>query len=65
MPCCMARGRGALGVTPEDRAELERVVRSGKTAPRVALRSRLVLKAAEGLPTKTIAPPRGAPHAHR
>ncbi|MFB3078297.1 MAG: IS630 family transposase [Lysobacterales bacterium] len=51
----MARGRVALAVTPADRMELERLVRSGKTQQRVAFRSRIVLKAAEGLPNKTIA----------
>ncbi len=51
----MARGSVALAVTPADRMELERLVRSGKTQQRVAFRSRIVLKAAEGLPNKTIA----------
>jgi transposase len=51
----MARGGVALAVTPEDKAELERLVRSGKTEQRVAFRSRIILKAAEGLPNRTIA----------
>ncbi|MFZ3327999.1 MAG: IS630 family transposase [Methylocella sp.] len=38
----------ALAVAPEDRRELERIVRSGKTGQRVALRARIVLGAAAG-----------------
>jgi transposase len=38
----------ALAVAPEDRRELERIVRSGKTEQRVALRARIVLGAAAG-----------------
>ena len=44
-----------MAVTPEDKAELERLIRSGKTEQRVAFRSRIVLKAAEGLPNNKIA----------
>jgi len=51
----MARRSAALAVTAEDKEQLERLARSGKTEQRVALRSRIVLKAAEGLPNKTIA----------
>lgn len=51
----MARSSAALAVTAEDRAELERLVRSGKTEQRVAFRSRIVLKAAEGLSNSRIA----------
>ncbi len=38
----------ALAVAPEDRRELERIVRSGKTERRVVLRARIVLGAAAG-----------------
>jgi hypothetical protein len=38
----------ALAVAPEDRRELERIVRSGKTEQRVALRARIILGAAAG-----------------
>jgi transposase len=38
----------ALAVAPKDRRELERIVRSGKTEQRVALRARIVLGAAAG-----------------
>ena len=38
----------ALAVAPEDRRELERIVRSGKREQRVALRARIVLGAAAG-----------------
>ena len=52
----MARSSAAaLVVSPEDRAELERLVRSGKTQQRVAFRSRIVLAAAEGLSNKAVA----------
>jgi transposase len=51
----MARKSAALNVTAEDRAELERLVRSGKTQQRIALRSRIVLKAAEGMSNTEIA----------
>jgi transposase len=51
----MVRSSAALAVTPEDKVELERLVRSGKTEQRVAFRSRIVLAAASGLPTKKIA----------
>jgi hypothetical protein len=37
-----------LAVAPEDRRELERIVRSGKTEQRVALRARIILGAAAG-----------------
>ncbi len=51
----MAQSSIALAVTPEDKAELERLARSGKTEQRVAFRSRIVLAAASGLPNKKIA----------
>jgi DNA-binding CsgD family transcriptional regulator len=38
----------AVVLTPKDRQELERLVRSGKTEPRLALRARIVLGAADG-----------------
>ena len=44
-----------MRVTPEDKAELERLVRSGKTEQRVAFRGRIVLAAAQGLSNKAIA----------
>ena len=51
----MARISVALAVRPEDRVELERLVRSGKTEQRVALRSRIILRAAAGWPNRKIA----------
>ena len=45
----------ALPLTPEPRATLERWLRAGTTAQRVVLRSRIVLLAADGLPSKYIA----------
>ena len=38
----------ALAVTREARQELERLVRSGKTEQRIALRARIILGAADG-----------------
>lgn len=51
----MVRMSSALAVTPEDKAELERLVRSGKTEQRVAFRGRIILAAAQGLPNAKIA----------
>ena len=45
----------ALAVTPENRKELERIVRSGKTEQRIALRARIVLGAAAGKSNKALA----------
>ena len=39
----MWASRAALAITPENRSELERMVRSGKTEQRIALRARIVL----------------------
>ena len=51
----MAGISAALAVTSEDRAKLERLVRCGKTEQRVAFRSRIILKAAEGWSNSAIA----------
>lgn len=51
----MAASSAALAVTPDDRAKLERLVRSGKTEQRVAFRSRIILQAAAGLSNSGIA----------
>jgi len=45
----------ALSLSPEQRATLEHWVRSGTAAQRVVFRSRIVLLAAEGVPSKHIA----------
>jgi transposase len=45
----------ALAVTLESRQELERIVRSGKTEQRVALRARIVLGAADGKSNNALA----------
>jgi len=45
----------ALAVTSEDRRELERIARSGKTEQRVALRARIILGAAEGRSSNALA----------
>ena len=51
----MAGISAALAVTLEDRAKLERLVRSGKTEQRLAFRSRIVLQAAKGWSNSAIA----------
>ena len=45
----------ALPMTPEQRATLHGWIRAGTTAQRVVLRSRIVVLAADGLPSKHIA----------
>ncbi len=45
----------ALAATPGSRQALERIVRSGKTAQRVALRARIVLGAADGKSNNALA----------
>src|ERR1700757_1020378 len=44
----MWSSRTALAITAEEKAELERIVRSGRTEQRHALRARIILGAAEG-----------------
>ena len=51
----MWESNAALAVTPEARRELERLVRSGKTEQRVALRARIILGAADGRSNNTLA----------
>jgi transposase len=55
----MLRGMGtnsaALWVTPEDKRELERITRSGRTEQRIALRARIVLGAADGKANSALA----------
>jgi transposase len=53
----MATGRPLppLELTPEERASLERLVRRGKTAQRLAFRARIVLRCAEGLANMAVA----------
>ena len=48
MLCVMWASSTALAITAEDKAELERIVRSGRTEQRHALRARIILGAAEG-----------------
>src|SRR4051812_23797267 len=59
----MADGRGAmpkgkatsLALMPEERAELEKLVRRRKTAQDLALRARIVLRCAEGATNQAVA----------
>ena len=51
----MWESNAALAVTPEARRELERLVRSGKTEQRVALRARIILGAADGQSNNALA----------
>src|ERR1700727_346084 len=45
----------ALAVTPDDRQELERIIRCGKTEQRIALRARIILGAADGQSNSALA----------
>ena len=45
----------ALAVTPEDKTELKRIVRSGKTEQRIVLRARIILGAATGQSSNALA----------
>ena len=45
----------ALAITAEDKVELERIVRSGRTEQRHALRARIILGAAEGRSNNALA----------
>src|ERR1700729_715440 len=49
------RPKKTLTVKPTDREKLELLARRPKTAQRVAIRSKIVLRAAEGLPNQEIA----------
>lgn len=51
----MWESSAALAVTPENRKELERLVRSGKTEQRHALRARIILGAADGKSNNALA----------
>ena len=51
----MWNSSAALAVTPEDKEELERLVRSGKTEQRVAFRARIILGAASGTSNHALA----------
>jgi transposase len=51
----MWESSAALAVTPENRRELERLVRSGRTEQRIALRARIMLGAAEGKSNNALA----------
>jgi hypothetical protein len=55
--CCVACGQAAQHwrITAEDKAELERIVRSGRTEQRHALRARIILGAAEGRSNNALA----------
>src|SRR6202140_4434397 len=51
----MWTSRAALAITPESKLELERIVRSGQTEQRIALRARIVLGAADGKSNNALA----------
>ena len=55
MVCGMWASSTALAITAEDKTELERMVRSGKTEQRHALRARIILGAAEGRSNNALA----------
>ena len=51
----MWKSSAALAITPEDRKELNRIIRAGRTEQRHALRARIVLGAANGLSNNALA----------
>src|SRR3712207_5350144 len=52
----MPKGKATpLALTPEERAELEKLVRRRKTAQDSALRARIVLRCADGVPNQGVA----------
>ena len=53
--CGMWASSAALAITAEDKAERERIVRSGRTEQRHALRARIILGAAEGQSNNALA----------
>src|SRR5215467_15990061 len=55
MLCGMWASSTALAITAEDKAELERIVRSGRTEQRHALRARIILGAAGGRSNNALA----------
>ena len=55
MLCGMWASSTALAITAEDKAELERIIRSGRTEQRHALRARIILGAAEGRSNNALA----------
>ena len=55
MLCGMWASSTALAITAEDKAELERIVRSGRTEQRHALRARIILGASEGRSNNALA----------
>ena len=55
MLCGMGASSTALAITAEDKAELERIVRSGRTEQRHALRARIILGASEGRSNNALA----------
>ena len=55
MLCGMWASSTALAITAEAKAELERIVRSGRTEQRHALRARIILGAAEGRSNNALA----------
>ena len=56
----MARAAVAIDLSPEDEAELRRVVRASSSSQQQALRARIVLRAAEGATNRDIAQEVGA-----
>jgi Homeodomain-like domain len=55
MLCGMWESSAALAITPESRGELERIVRSGRTEQRLALRAQIILGAAAGKSNNALA----------
>src|SRR3972149_1958484 len=56
----MARAAVAIELSPEDEAELRRLLRASSSSQQEALRARIVLRAAEGATNRQIAAETGA-----
>src|SRR3990172_4925027 len=61
----MARAAVAIELSPEDEAELRRLLRASSSSQQEALRARIVLRAAAGANNRAIAPEAGAADGRR
>ena len=51
----MVRGKYAVRLTPEERENLQRLVRGGKSPARMTTRARILLKTGDGWPAPQVA----------
>jgi len=62
MICCMGRSILQIKLSPPDRSELQRRVRSAKTSQRDCLRARIILLRADGIKQQDVADELGVSH---